>query len=170
MTLETSNRFFDEVESMKVLIVDDDVIFSKGLRILLENENIYCELAANSEECFEKLRSHKDFDVILLDQILPDTNGIEILQDIRLLYPQICIILMTMYGEASILQKAIANGIDGYIEKPFDIQTLYSTLDTALSARKSRVSFDFFDFSRSVPPQYLMNVLNGLPGGLIIIK
>ena len=76
---------------MKVLIVDDDLDILNIVRTACENESMQTSTAANAEELWSSLRSEKP-DVILLDIMLPDANGLDLVKKIRTMYSRIPII------------------------------------------------------------------------------
>jgi two-component system response regulator VicR len=65
-----------------ILVVDDELEFLKMMRVRLEANNYEVVTAVNGEEAMEKLKSYK-VDAVLLDIMLPDINGLDILRDIR---------------------------------------------------------------------------------------
>ena len=152
---------------MRLLIVDDDIIFCNGLKVLLENEGFSCQIAFTGSECIRHLQqAPEQIDAILLDQRLPDCQGTDILKDIRAITKHAAIILMTMYSDTQLIQSAIARGIDGYIQKPFELAHLIRTLRASLTSRKHQRHPGHTTYN--VPSDFLINVVESLPGGLII--
>ncbi len=113
---------------IRVLITDDHPIVRQGLRELLEDDRYKrygnIEEAGNAKEMFEKLNAF-DFDVILLDISLPGRGGLELLEDIRRLKPQLPVLIISTYPEEQYALSAIRFGASGYIQKtvpPSEIQ------------------------------------------------
>lgn len=116
----------------KVLIVDDEEPIRSLLRTTLENRTYEVYEATTGEACMEFL-SQTIPDVILLDYKLPDRLGIDILKQIRRKLPDFAVvILMTAYGNEDVAMHAIEEHVDGYLRKPFEIQTLLSILTNSI--------------------------------------
>jgi two-component system invasion response regulator UvrY len=105
---------------IRVLITDDHPIVRQGLRELLEDDKDkrfgFIEEAGNGKEMFEKLNSF-DFDVILLDISLPGRGGLELLEDIRRLKPELPVLVISTYPEEQYALSAMKFGASGYIQK-----------------------------------------------------
>ena len=100
----------------RILVVDDNRSFRKGMRVLLDIQpdmKVVGEAATGQKalEMTEKLRP----DLVLLDVQMPGMNGVELTRQIKLRWPQTKIILMTMYPEYD--GKAIEVGADAFLTK-----------------------------------------------------
>ena len=111
---------------MKVLLVDDDEEFATGLSILLEKLNIATVLAHRIASA-EKLLRKSDFDVVLLDVMLPEGNGFEFLPTIREI-SDVPVIMLTALDEEDDLVNGLELGADDYITKPFRAKELVARL------------------------------------------
>jgi len=103
---------------IKILIVDDHAVVRKGVRQILEDANeisVYGE-ASNGREAIQ-LCMQTDFDIALLDIALPDTNGIEVLKQLRHLKPKIRVLILSMYPEEQYALRALQAGAAGYLTK-----------------------------------------------------
>ena len=112
--------------SLKVLLVDDDEEFAHGLANFLEKFNVTTVLAHRLTTAEERLRT-SDFDVILLDIMLPGGNGLEFLSTIR----EICgipVIVLSALGEEDERVKGLELGADDYVAKPFGARELVARL------------------------------------------
>ena len=111
---------------MKVLLVDDDEEFATGLSILLEKLNIATVLAHRIASAEKQLRK-SDFDVVLLDVMLPEGNGFEFLPTIREI-SDVPVIMLTALDEEDDLVNGLELGADDYITKPFRAKELVARL------------------------------------------
>jgi len=103
----------------KVLVVDDEKLIVKGIRFSLEQEGMEVECAYDGEEALEKAQAN-NFDIILLDLMLPKIDGLEVCQQIRG-FSQVPIIMLTAKGEDMDKILGLEYGADDYITKPFNI-------------------------------------------------
>lgn len=103
-----------------VLIVDDDHAICDVLNDIL-NEHVFTVHACHrGSEALVLLNQHPDIALVLLDLILPDTNGLRVLQQIRSLRPDLPVIMLTGLGSESDVVVGLEMGADDYISKPFN--------------------------------------------------
>ncbi len=105
--------------SSKVLVVDDEKLIVKGLKFSLEQDGFAVDCAYDGEEALEKARA-KEFDIILLDIMLPKLSGMEVCQQIRE-YSNVPIIMLTAKGDDMDKIMGLEYGADDYITKPFNV-------------------------------------------------
>ena len=103
----------------KVLVVDDEKLIVKGLRFSLEQDDMEVDTAYDGEEAINKARE-KEYDIILLDIMLPKYTGLEVCQMIRE-FSDVPIIMLTAKGEDMDKILGLEYGADDYITKPFNI-------------------------------------------------
>ena len=107
----------------KILIVDDQF----GIRILLnevfQKEGYQTFQAANGIQALDILKN-QDPDLVLLDMKIPGMDGIEILKRMKVIEPDIRVIIMTAYGELDMIQEAKNLGAITHFAKPFDIDDI----------------------------------------------
>lgn len=103
----------------KVLVVDDEKLIVKGIRFSLEQEGMEVDCAYDGEEAFN-MAKEKEYDMILLDVMLPKMNGFEVCQAIRE-FSDMPIIMLTAKGEDMDKILGLEYGADDYITKPFNI-------------------------------------------------
>lgn len=101
----------------KILIVDDEVVMRKLVGIYLKNDYII-EEAEDGEEAYEKARN-TEFDLIILDVMMPKMDGWEALQKIRTI-SDVPIIMLTAKGAVQDKVIGLSSGADDYLVKPFD--------------------------------------------------
>ena len=105
--------------SKRVLVVDDEKLIVKGIRFSLEQEGMEVDCAYDGEEALEKAKT-KEYDMILLDIMLPKLTWLEVCQQIRE-FSSVPIIMLTAKGEDMDKILGLEYGADDYITKPFNI-------------------------------------------------
>ena len=103
----------------RVLVVDDEKLIVKGVRFSLEQDNMKVDCAYDGEEAVELARNNQ-YDIILLDVMLPKLTGYEVCQQIRE-FSDVPIIMLTAKGEDMDKILGLEYGADDYITKPFNI-------------------------------------------------
>lgn len=103
----------------KILLVDDEPLILKGLKYSLEKDGYETESATDGEEALEKYAAG-NFDMVLLDVMLPGVDGIEVCQRIRE-HSNVPIIMLTAKGEDMDKILGLEYGADDYMTKPFNI-------------------------------------------------
>ena len=114
----------------KLLLVDDEPLILKGLKFSLEQDGYQTVLAADGEEALAKVDA-EDFDLILLDVMLPKMSGIEVCQRIRE-KSSVPIIMLTAKGEQIDKILGLEYGADDYMTKPFNILEVKARIKTIL--------------------------------------
>lgn len=105
--------------SKKVLVVDDEKLIVKGIRFSLEQDGMEVDCAYDGEEALS-FAKQKEYDVVLLDVMLPRMNGFEVCQQIRE-FSNMPIIMLTAKGDDMDKILGLEYGADDYITKPFNI-------------------------------------------------
>ncbi|HCH97973.1 MAG TPA: DNA-binding response regulator [Lachnospiraceae bacterium] len=103
----------------KVLIVDDEKLIVKGIRFSLEQDGMEVDCAYDGEEALAMIQS-KEYDIILLDVMLPKKDGFEVCQQVRE-FSSVPIVMLTAKGEDMDKILGLEYGADDYITKPFNI-------------------------------------------------
>ena len=103
----------------KVLIVDDEKLIVKGIRFSLEQDGMEVDCAYDGEEALAMIQS-KEYDIILLDVMLPKKDGFEVCQQVRE-FSGVPIVMLTAKGEDMDKILGLEYGADDYITKPFNI-------------------------------------------------
>ena len=103
----------------KVLVVDDEKLIVKGLRFSLEQDDMEVDCAYDGEEALEYARSG-EYDIVLLDVMLPKLDGFQVCQQIRE-FSNMPIIMLTAKGDDMDKILGLEYGADDYITKPFNI-------------------------------------------------
>lgn len=105
--------------SKKVLVVDDEKLIVKGIRFSLEQDGMEVDCAYDGEEALQKAKE-KEYDIILLDVMLPKLTGFEVCQQIRD-FSNVPVVMLTAKGEDMDKILGLEYGADDYITKPFNI-------------------------------------------------
>ena len=113
----------------KILIVEDERTISRLIKINLSDAGYCCVCALDGKEAIE-LIDHQQFDLILLDIMLPKINGYELMEYIRPL--EIPVIFLTAKSDVKDRVKGLKLGAEDYIVKPFEIIELLARVETVL--------------------------------------
>ncbi|MCI9201320.1 MAG: response regulator transcription factor [Lachnospiraceae bacterium] len=121
--------------SKKVLVVDDEKLIVKGIRFSLEQDGMEVDCAYDGEEALQKAKG-KEYDIILLDVMLPKLTGFEVCQQIRE-FSNVPVVMLTAKGEDMDKILGLEYGADDYITKPFNILEVKARLK-AIMRRTNR--------------------------------
>ncbi|MEK6674137.1 MAG: sigma-54 dependent transcriptional regulator [Planctomycetota bacterium] len=122
---------------VRVLIVEDEKLIRWSLRQKFSGRGFEVTESDCGNKAFEAL-SACDFDLILLDNKLPDTSGLEILRRVRETNTDVVVIMMTAYSSIESAVEAIKLGAYDYVTKPFDMDHLMRVVDKSLETTKLR--------------------------------
>src|SRR6476620_4319649 len=116
---------------IKVAIADDHVLFRSGVRAALSIKKDV-ELIAEADNGMQLLNllKHMEPDVILLDIQMPIMDGISTLPEVRKLYPQVKVIILSMHNDHSMISKLMEIGANSYLTKNPDSETIYQAIRT----------------------------------------
>ena len=114
----------------KVLVVDDEKLIVKGIRFSLEQEGMEVSCAYDGEEALEAAKK-TEYDIILLDLMLPKLSGLEVCQQIRE-FSNVPIIMLTAKSEDMDKIMGLEYGADDYVTKPFNILELKARIKAIL--------------------------------------
>ena len=121
----------------KVLVVDDEKLIVKGIRFSLEQEGMEVDCAYDGEEAFQ-MAKEKEYDMILLDVMLPKMDGFEVCQAIRE-FSDMPIIMLTAKSDDMDKILGLEYGADDYITKPFNILEVKARIK-AIIRRNSKLA------------------------------
>lgn len=121
----------------KVLVVDDEKLIVKGIKFSLEQDEMIVTPAYDGEEALELARN-QDFDIILLDVMLPGLSGFEVCQAIRE-FSDVPIIMLTAKGDDMDKILGLEYGADDYITKPFNILEVKARIKAIIRRNKKKV-------------------------------
>ena len=121
---------------MKALVVDDEKLIVKGLKFSLEQEGYEVECAYDGQEAVDKAKE-KEFDIVLLDLMLPILTGYEVCQQIRE-FSDMPIIMLTAKGDDMDKILGLEYGADDYITKPFNILEVKARIKAIVRRNKRK--------------------------------
>ncbi|MCR5789558.1 MAG: response regulator transcription factor [Lachnospiraceae bacterium] len=116
--------------AVRILIVDDEKLIVKGLKLGLEQDGLETDCAYDGEEALRKIRA-ESYDVVLLDVMLPKLTGVEVCREVRA-FSDVPIIMVTAKGEDDDKIEGLECGADDYVTKPFNLQELKARIRAVL--------------------------------------
>ena len=119
----------DERSKRRVLIVDDEAGVRESLRMVLKDT--YEPVAVGSGSDALEALAAGPFDVVLLDIVMPNMDGLELLEEVRSRYPRVPVIMLTATKTVKTAVGAMKLGAFDYVTKPFDVDELRVILDKA---------------------------------------
>ena len=125
----------------KVLVVDDEKLIVKGIRFSLEQEGMEVDCAYDGEEALEAIKNN-EYDVVLLDVMIPKMSGFEVCQNVRE-FSEVPIIMLTAKGDDMDKILGLEYGADDYITKPFNILEVKARIK-AIMRRNKRTGNNVF--------------------------
>ncbi len=120
---------------VKILVVDDDQDLRENLVEVLSDAGFELTAAENGEQALELL-AEAEFDLVLLDLIMPIMGGMEVLPQIKRTYPKVNIIMLTAFSTVDSAVEAMRKGADEYISKPIRIADLLVVVRRVLEEAK----------------------------------
>ncbi len=129
----------------KVLVVDDEKLIVKGIRFSLEQDGMEVDCAYDGEEALQ-MAKNKEYDIVLLDLMLPKVDGLSVCQQIRE-FSNVPVVMLTAKGDDMDKILGLEYGADDYITKPFNILEVKARLKAimrrtgkpAVAETKSRI-------------------------------
>jgi two-component system alkaline phosphatase synthesis response regulator PhoP len=117
----------------RVLVVEDEAHLAQGLRFNLEAEGYSAEIVGDGEAATDRLLEKKEnFDVIVLDIMLPGKDGFSVVSELRAARNYVPVLMLTARGSPEDVLKGFAAGADDYLPKPFDLSILLARLQGLL--------------------------------------
>ena len=128
---------------MKLLLVEDDINIGNILKRQMEEKGIAVTLCGTGRQCTELIYSGTDIDIMVLDWMLPDMSGLDILNQLYFDRISIPVIMLTALGTLENKTAAFSLGADDYVVKPFEPDELLARI-FALYRRANKIhSFDY---------------------------
>jgi DNA-binding NtrC family response regulator len=119
----------------RILVIDDEPDIRESLEALLVGEGYSVELAQNGTEGLHKLEN-RGYDIILLDLMMPDKSGMEVLQEYRLRDQTTPVFMITAYGSVEAAVQALKLGATDYFSKPWDNEKLLIEISHVIDRRR----------------------------------
>ncbi|MEM1022525.1 MAG: sigma-54 dependent transcriptional regulator [Myxococcota bacterium] len=133
---QSSTAAFDQDRPAKVLVVDDEHLIRWSLRQRLEEEGFEIVEAAEGQEAISQF--NQGCDLVLLDWLLPDVNGHDVLRQMRTRDPSTPIIMLTAHSSVQHAVDMMKEGAFHYAGKPFDLDEVVETVKRALESTRLR--------------------------------
>jgi len=127
-----------EGQTVSLMVVDDYMEHRCALAKILSKEGYRVVQAASGEEAMAFLSlSEEPFDLVIADLRMPEKNGLQLLEEIKHLYPQTMVIILTAYGEPESFKEAMKRGAFEYLHKPIRREEILEAVERALKSRRS---------------------------------
>lgn len=120
---------------LRILVIEDETLIRWSIAETLAQEGHTVREATSAAAAVKALQEGDDFDVVLLDYRLPDSNDLGLLASVRRLQPRSAVVMMTAYGTPEVTDGALALGAYRVVGKPFDMRALESLVVEAHDAR-----------------------------------
>jgi len=120
---------------MRVLLVEDDLTAARGVSLMLKGVGAVIDHSESGEEALELLR-HYDYDVVLLDLILPDVEGYEVVRRMRVARNDTPVLILSGQTRPQAKVKGLGMGADDFITKPFDKAELLARMQAVVRRSK----------------------------------
>lgn len=140
-----------QVPKGRILVIDDEIDIRESLETLLDLEGYVVDLAASGTEGLRKLEKTL-FDIVLLDLMMPDKSGMDVLREFRQRDRDTPVILMTAYGSVEVAVNAIKAGANDYFSKPWDNDKLLIEIGNMIS--KGRLELENTHLKRALKERY----------------
>ncbi len=119
-------------QQRRILVIDDEADIRESLDLLLTGENYGVDLAETAAAGLQRFESGP-YDLVLLDLMMPDRSGMEVLQDIRQRDGETPVFMLTAYGSVEVAVRALKSGANDYFAKPWDNEKLLIEVDRVIS-------------------------------------
>ena len=129
---------------MKILVVEDEIKLNKGLKTALERKGFAVDSALDGEEG-ERLAKWNEYDIVILDIMLPKRDGIEVCRNLREVGKRMPILMLTAKDTTEDTITGLETGADDYLGKPFSFDELVARVRSLLR-RPPLTSQDVFDW------------------------
>ncbi len=120
---------------MRVLLIEDDTATAKSIQLMLKSEGFICDTTDLGEDGLEIGKLY-DYDIIVLDLLLPDLDGYEVLRRLRSARVKTPILILSGLGELDNKLKGLGFGADDYLTKPFDKRELIARIQAIVRRAK----------------------------------
>jgi CheY-like chemotaxis protein len=122
--------------SPKIMIIDDEAAMCQILKQILESEGYEVKTSTEGLSALYEIKQDS-FNLVITDVTMPNLSGIEILAQVKQFKPKLPVIFITGSDVDAVLKDALQLGLDGFIEKPFNIQAVLEVIREKLGAGNS---------------------------------
>ena len=123
----------------RILVVDDEETIREVVSSMLGSGHYECKQAASAFEALALLDSGEEFELMLSDLLMPDLDGIGLLERTKEKFPDMPVVMVTAVHDISVALAAIRNGAYDYLLKPFEREQLMATVRRALENRRLKI-------------------------------
>ena len=120
---------------MRALLVEDDLTSARGISLMLKANGMVVDQADTGEEAYELVR-HYDYDIVVLDLMLPDMEGYEVVRRMRAARVETPVLILSGLSRPQAKVKGLAMGADDFITKPFDKAELLARMQAVVRRSK----------------------------------
>ena len=120
---------------MRVLLVEDDVNAARGIALALKSGGVVVDITDTGEEALELVR-HYDYDILVLDLMLPDMEGYEVVRRMRAARMETPVLILSGLSRPAAKVKGFGMGADDFISKPFDQAELVARVNAVVRRSK----------------------------------
>jgi len=124
-------------QAVRVLVIDDDPALREYLEELVARHGYQVETAANGEAAL-RLVQESPPDLVTLDVVLPDMDGLEVLRRLKQRFPELPVVMLSGHGQARTIVEAMRLGASDFLRKPFEVEDLELAFAKALERRALR--------------------------------
>src|SRR5260370_341661 len=135
----------------RILVIDDESEIREGLELLLSSEGYAVDLAQNATEGERRLGS-KAYDLVLLDLMMPDKSGMDVLRELGGKDRETPVLMITGYGSVEGAVQALKLGANDFFPKPWDNEKLLIEIDRMIS--EQRLSQENTELKRALKQRY----------------
>ena len=136
-------------DELTILVVDDNEDLLETFAMILKRRGFSVETAENGLSAVDKFKKH-NFDVALMDIVMPEMNGVEAFRQIKEMHPEATIILMTAYSDEALIQLARDEGARHIVHKPIKIERLIELIKEVASDQPILIIDDDADICDSL--------------------
>jgi DNA-binding NtrC family response regulator len=137
-------------QTAKILLVDDEPGMLRYIRTLLEVEGYKVETASNGEEAVERVQKGWHADLVLLDLLMPGIDGLQTLEQLRKLQPNVKVVMLSCVNDTRKVVQAIRLGAHDYLTKPFQKAELEAVIDQCLGTNQQNYQGEVEELAEDV--------------------
>lgn len=135
--LETNNVEIFDISDKRILVVDDNKVNLKVAARLLQSLNVNLDTVISGQECLDKINNGEHYDLILMDDMMPNMTGVQTLHNLKQLDNfNIPVIALTANAISGMREKYLSEGFDDYLSKPIDKNELIKLIQKFLGSGK----------------------------------
>jgi two-component system, cell cycle response regulator CtrA len=120
---------------MRILLIEDDLVAARGVILMLKSSGAVVDHADTGEEGLELAR-HYDYDIVVLDLMLPDIEGFEVVRRMRVSRNDTPVLILSGLSRPQVKVKGLGLGADDFITKPFDKGELLARMQAIVRRSK----------------------------------